>query len=342
MKHGDRIIVSLILTLLWGGLALVSSGQEPTPPPSRATPEPQEATLSLESTLVDVVFTVTDAQNRPVTDLKREEVRIFEDGVEQKIEFFGRTQELPMLVALAVDFSGSQEFTWPKERAAAEQFFAQFFRWGRDYAALLTFRGVTRLHCGLTSDERRLRDALRTLVREDTGYASQGTALYDAAYIALDEVLDGALARRVLQRHEHRIRRALILITDGHDTSSRYSEADAIARAQRSGILIYAIGVSDSFRFADVNARTLDALTTLTGGRAYYPTDERTLFDAFRQIAEDLSSQFLLAYYPTNTARDGGFRRLQVQILGRPGAVARHRAGYFAPKAAESEGRRGL
>ncbi len=200
--HGNRIFLSAILTLLWGNLVFVSSRQEPTPPPSRATPEPQEVTLSLESTLVDVVFTVTDEQNRPVTDLKREEVRIFEDGVEQKIEFFGRTQELPMLVALAVDFSGSQEFNWPKEQAAAEKFFGQFFRWGKDYAALLTFRGVTRLHGGLTSDERRLRDALRTLVREDTGYASQGTALYDAAYIALDEILDGALAQRLLKRLE--------------------------------------------------------------------------------------------------------------------------------------------
>jgi len=329
-RAGDeKSVRGIVLVLLWGSLLVSSPGQQKAPSP---TPE-QEATVSLESTLVDVVFTVTDERNRPVTDLTREDVRVLEDGVEQRIEFFGRTQDLPMLVALVVDFSGSQEFNWPKERAAAERFFSRFFRWGKDYAALLTFRSVTHLQCGLTSSERRLQEALRRLVREDTGYASQGTALYDAISVALDEVLDGAMGQRLLKRYEHRVRRALILITDGHDTSSRHSEQEVIARAQRAGILIYAIGLSDSFRFADVNARTLDALTTLTGGRAYYPEDERALEEAFHRIAEDLSSQFLVAYYPTNTARDGRFRRLQVQIVGRPNLVVRHRAGYFAPKA---------
>lgn len=325
----EKSVRGIIFLLLWGSLLLPAGGQQKAPPP---TPE-QEATISLESTLVDVVFTVTDERNRPVTDLTREQVRVLEDGVEQKIEFFGRTQDLPMIVALAVDFSGSQEFNWPKERAAAERFFSRFFRWGKDYAALLTFRGVTHLQCGLTSNERRLQEALRRLVREDMGYAGQGTALYDAAYTALDEVLDGAMGQRLLKRSEHRIRRALILITDGHDTSSRRSEHEVIARAQRAGILIYAIGLSDSFRFADVNARTLDALAMPTGGRAYYPENERALEEAFHRIAEDLSSQFLIAYYPTNTARDGSFRQLQVQIVGRPNLVVRHRAGYFAPKA---------
>ncbi len=327
--YGEKSVRGTVLVLLWGGLLFSSLGQQKAPSP---TPE-QEPVLSLESTLVDVVFTVTDERNRPVTDLTREDVRVLEDGVEQRIEFFGRTQDLPMLVALVVDFSGSQEFNWPKERAAAERFFSRFFRWGKDYAALLTFRSVTHLQCGLTSSERRLQEALQRLVREDTGYASQGTALYDAISIALDEVLDGTMGQRLLKRFEHRVRRALILITDGHDTSSRRSEHEVIARAQRAGILIYAIGLSDSFRFADVNARALDALTTLTGGRAYYPENDRALEEAFHRIAEDLSSQFLVAYYPTNTARDGRFRRLHVQIVGRPNLVVRHRAGYFAPKA---------
>jgi len=334
-RHGKGL-GGVAFALLWG-LALVASGQQKPPAPAPAASE-QEATISLESTLVDVIFTVTDEHNRPITNLTRDQVRILEDGVEQRIEFFGRTHDLPMIIALAVDFSGSQEFNWPKERAAAEDFFARFFRWGKDYAALLTFRSATRLPCGLTSDERRLQHALRALVREDAGYASQGTALYDAAFIALEEVLDGPMGRRLLTRFEHRARRALILITDGHDTSSRRSEAEVIARAQRAGILIYAIGLSDSFRFADVNARALDALTTGTGGRAYYPENERALRDAFHRIAEDLSSQFLAAYYPTNTARDGSFRRLQVQIIGRPHLIVRHRAGYFAPKEPEPKG----
>jgi len=293
---------------------------------------PQEPTIDLKSTLVDVVFTVRDEKNRFVRDLAPESVVVLEDGVAQKIEFFGTNRDVPMVLALAVDFSGSQEFTWPAERQAAEKFFAETFRWGKDYAALVRFRSSVELHRGLTGDATRLGDALRSLVRTDEGDASQGTALYDAVYITVEEVLDGPTARRLRERSENRIRRALIVITDGHDTSSERTLAEAIERAHRAGVLVYAIGLSDSFRFADVNARVLDELTQATGGRAFYPRSEDDLRRAFSHIAEDLTSQYLVAYYPTNSARDGRFRALQVKILGHDNWTVAHRAGYVPPR----------
>jgi len=300
--------------------------------PQEKKQQEQELTVSLQSDLVEVVFTVTDSKNRFVTDLSKDSVVVVEDGVSQKIEFFGRNNEVPMMLALAVDFSGSQEFNWPKERQAAERFFSEFFRGGKDYAALLTFRGTVNLERGLTNNETELSKSLKSLVRTDEGYASQGTSLYDAAYVVVDEVLDGPTARRILQRNDNRIRRAVILITDGHDTSSVRSQSEAIERAQRAGVLIFSIGISDSFRFADVNAKTLNEFAAQTGGRAYYPSNEAELRTAFKQIAEELSSQYMLAYYPTNAAKDGSFRRLELRIIGRDGLTVSHRAGYFAPK----------
>lgn len=317
-------------------LSVMAHAKTSSPPfqetSQKTPPEPPAPTVDLTSTLVDVVFTVMDEKNRFVRDLSPESIVVLEDGIPQKIEFFGRNTDVPMVLALAIDFSGSQEFNWPAERQAAEKFFAETFRWGKDYAALVSFRSTVELHRGLTSDPTRLAEALQSLVRRDEGYASQGTSLYDAIAITVEEVLDGPTARRLRARNENRIRRALIVITDGHDTSSVQRLPEVIERAQRTGVLIYAIGLSDSFRFADVNAQVLDELTQATGGRAFYPRNEDDLRLAFAQIAEDLSSQYLVAYYPTNSARDGRFRSLQVKIRGHENWTVAHRAGYVAPK----------
>lgn len=288
--------------------------------------------IALQSDLVDIVFTATDANNRFITDLTQDAIEVFEDGVLQPIEFFARNNEVPMVLALVIDFSGSQEFNWPKEREAAEKFFQEFFRWGTDYAAILTFRGTVRLARGLTSSEQRLTSGLRMLVRTDEGYASQGSSIYDAAYIAIREVLDGTTAQRILQRYDRRVRRALILITDGHDTSSVMKLSDVIEQAQRANVMIFPIGLSDSFRFADVNATILDQMAEASGGQAFYPKAAEQLRVAFKQIADELSSQYIVAYYPTNTARDGAWRKIQISVKGRPNVTTSHRAGYYAPK----------
>lgn len=294
-------------------------------------PLPDEP-ISLQSDLVDILFTATDANNRFITDLTQDAIEVFEDGVAQPIQFFARNNEVPMVLALVIDFSGSQEFNWPKEREAAEKFFQEFFRWGTDYAAILTFRGTVKLIRGLTSNEQRLISGLRLLVRTDEGYASQGSSVYDAAYTAIQEVLNGTTAQRILQRYDRRVRRALILITDGHDTSSVMKLSDVIEQAQRANVMIFPIGISDSFRFADVNAAILDQMAEATGGQAFYPKAPEQLRTAFRQIADELSSQYIVAYYPTNTARDGAWRKVQISVKGRPNVTTSHRAGYYAPK----------
>jgi Ca-activated chloride channel family protein len=307
-----------------------STNSQSTQRPKRVTD--QEPTISLESNLVDVVFTVTDVNNRFVTDLTKESVALLEDGISQTIHFFGLNNEVPMVLALVVDFSGSQEFNWPKEREAAEKFFSDVFRWSKDYASLLSFRGTVQLHQGLTDDQDHLTTALQSLIRTDEGYASQGSSVFDAAFVTVDEALDGPTAKRILQRNDQRIRRAMILISDGHDTSSVRRLEEAIERAQRANVLVFSIGISDSFRFADVDANALDRLSSATGGRAYYPTSEEELRAAFKQIADELSSQYIIGYYPTNLAKDGGFRKVAVKVVTKDGLRVSHRAGYFAKK----------
>jgi VWFA-related protein len=128
-------------------------------------------------------------------------------------------------------------------------------------------------------------------------------------------------------------RRAIILLTDGDDTSSRMKIHEAIERAQKSDALIYAIGIGDRYTF-NVNEGSLRKIAEQTGGRAYFPRHERDLRDAFEQIQKDLREQYLVAYSPTNKARDGSFRKIEIQVvnpqLKQQSLKLNYRTGYFA------------
>jgi len=297
-----------------------------------------DETLRLDVDLVDVVFTVVDRNNRLVPGLKQEQIELLENGAPQEIDYFEQNTNVPMIIALVIDVSGSQEFVLSQEKDAAESFFRSVFREGKDYAAIVTFRGDTYLAQGLTSDLKRLADSIRRIRRErifraDEGLQSSGTSLYESIYLTIDEILEGKTARRVIGSDEvkrHAIRRAMILLTDGQDTTSQRSEKEAIDRANRSGVIIYSIGIGDNFRFGEVNTRALEELCRQTGGRAYFPQSESDLRKAFDQIVEELSSQYVLAYRPSNKAQDGSFRNIDIRIRGVDGLQVIHRKGYFA------------
>ncbi|MBI3949286.1 MAG: VWA domain-containing protein [Acidobacteria bacterium] len=309
----------------------ISQGpQNPQSPPKSGEDWQQDEPIQLESNLVNVVFSVADRENRFVTDLKKEEVVLLDGDTKQPIAFFGRSRELPLVLALVVDFSGSQEFIWPQERDAAQTFFNEIFRPGHDYVAVASFRNTLQLHTGLTSQRERLDRVFKTLLRIDTGSARQGTALYDAIFTTIDEVLDGKTAQRILKQNHLIPRRALIVLTDGRDTTSLRAPAATTDRAHRALVTIYAIGIGDDFRFSGVNQAALGGLCRETGGRDYYPRDPHELRWAFKEIAEELTSQYVAGFYPSETIRDGSFREIRLEIPGRKDLTIRYRRGYFA------------
>jgi Ca-activated chloride channel family protein len=133
-----------------------------------------------------------------------------------------------------------------------------------------------------------------------------------------------------LRENHYLVRRALILLSDGRDTTSLNKAAAAINRAHRALVTVYAIGIGDDFRFTGVDREALDTLCQETGGRAYYPRNPDELRWAFREIAEDLTGQYVVGYYPTNTAKDGSFRKVRLEIPGRKDLTVRYRSGYYA------------
>ena len=365
-----RVLASALSAfLLLGGLlsvgARAQSQQEPAPqeknrprrtgeppqtgPTPKATPKEDEVTLQddevvrVETDLTNILFTAVDKQKRFITTLKQEDIRIMEDGQPQDIFTFARQTDLPLSLAILIDTSISEERTLPIEKAAASSFVDAVLRPDKDEAAVISFTGESTLEQGLTGSASRVRRALdRVEFVPPSGYigggqvagtppisgtnqATQGsTAIWDAIWVTSDEVLSQA---------SDKTRRAIILLTDGHDTSSQKKMDAAIERAVRVDAVIYAIGIGDEY-YGGVNEGTLRKVAERTGGRAFFPDDESELRAAFAQIQLELRSQYLVAYSPTNRSKDGSFRRVQIEIvnpeLRRLNLRLTYRQGYFA------------
>jgi Ca-activated chloride channel family protein len=320
----------------------------------RATPTPpkkeEEVTLQsdeivrVETNLTNVFFTAADKQKRFVSNLKREDVRILEDGTPQEIFTFQPNSDLPLSLAILIDTSGSEERTLPEEKAAARAFLESVMRPAKDEAAVVSFTGEVTLEQGLTGNVARLRRAIDQVeFVPPSGYIGGGivvggtppisgtqqtlagsTAIWDAIWATSNELLTDSA--------EHQ-RRAIILLTDGQDTISQVHMQDAISRALKAEALIYAIGIGDRYQFG-INEGALKKLTEGTGGRAYFPRNERELRDAFAQIERDLREQYLIAYSSSNKTRDGSYRRVAIEIvnpeLRRENLRLNYRPGYFA------------
>lgn len=325
MKPQSCLLV-LLLSLGWA-----PAPQEPKPPPQ---PQQQDQAIKLGADLVTVPFSVTDKKNRYITDLTKDDIEVLEDGKPQPIFSFERKTDLPITIAMLIDISGSQENTLPAEKAAGQRFFSRVLRPGKDLGAVITFEHEAVLVQDLTGSQEKLYEALESVRLAVPAAASRSaagtppinggslagsTAMYDAIYVASADLLSREAGRRVI-----------ILLSDGVDTSSRLKMRDAIERAWRDEIIIYAIGIGDASYGIDSGA--LKRIAADTGGRAFFPKNEEDLDRAFNLIDEDLRSQYVLTYQPTNDARDGSFRVIQVKVKNRKDLTVRHRRGYFAPK----------
>ena len=328
--------------------------QQQTPKP-RPTPKeneeilPDDEVLKVETNLTNILFTAADKQKRFVTTLRQEDVRILEDGQPQEIFTFARQVDLPLSIAIMVDTSASEERTLPIEKDAAKAFVDAVIRPEKDEAAVVSFTGEATLEQGLTSSVARLRRALdRVEFVPPSGYIGNGqvvpgtppisgrdqslagsTAIWDSIWITADEVLSNS---------SDKTRRVIILLTDGEDTSSRLKKlGDAVDRAVKADVVIYAIGIGDQY-MGGINEGVLRKVSERTGGRAFFPRNERDLQAAFAQIQLELRSQYLIAYSPTNKNRDGSYRHVQIEIanpeLRKENVRLSYRQGYYAKTSA--------
>ena len=314
-----------------------------TPPPKDEMPEDSDEIVRVETNLTNIFFTAADKSKRFINTLKKEDLRILEDGQAQEIFTFQQNADLPLSAAILIDCSASEERTLPDEKAAARSFLEAVLRPAKDEAAIVSFTGEVTLEQGFTGNLERLRRAIErvsfvppagyigggivvggTPPISDTNQALAGsTAIWDAVW---------ATSNELLQDSADNARRAIILLTDGEDTISQVKMRDAIERAQKADAFVYTIGIGDSYNFG-VNEGALRKIAEQTGGRAYFPHSERELREAFAQIQRDLREQYLVAYSPTNKARDGSYRRIQIEITNpeiRKQLKLNYRPGYFA------------
>ena len=262
---------------------------------------------------------------------------------------FQQNLDLPLSIAILIDTSASEERTLPEEKAAAQTFLEAVLRPGRDEAAVVSFTGEVTLEQGFTGSLERIRRAIQrvefvppsgyigggvvvgTPPISDTNQALVGsTAIWDAVWATSNELLVEAADKT---------RRAIILLTDGVDTSSQVKMSEAVARAQKADALVYTVGIGDSYAFG-VDEGSLRKISEQTGGRAYFPRSEKELREAFAQIQRDLREQYLVAYSPSNKSRDGSYRRIQIELINpdlrNQNVKLNHRAGYFAKTGASA------
>ena len=321
-----------------------SASPSPSPRPTDEVPQDSDEVVKVETNLTNLFFTAADKSRRFVNTLKAEDIRVLEDGQPQEIFTFQQNIDLPLSIAILIDTSISEERTLPDEKVAARAFLEAVIRPAKDEAAILSFTGETTLEQGFTGSIPRLSRAIdRVEFVPPSGYVGGGvivngtppisgtnqslagsTAIWDAVWATSEELVSTSA--------EH-TRRAIILLTDGEDTSSHMKMHEAIERAQKADAFIYAIGIGDRY-IANVDESSLRKIAEQTGGRAYFPKREQDLRDAFAQIQRDLREQYLVAYSPSNKSRDGSYRRIEIQLvnpeLKQQNLKLNYRSGYFA------------
>jgi Ca-activated chloride channel family protein len=297
-----------------GAAVLSAAGQAPTQQPQ----QPQQR-FRAGVELVSLNVTVLDANNKFATDLNQDDFEVYEDGVKQNLTFFARSQQ-PISLALLLDTSASMEERMGIAQEAAIGFAKQLHK--DDEAEVIDFDSQVRILSPFTNDAAALEKAIRST------NANGSTSLYNALYIALKDL------KKVRASSSADIRRqAIVLLSDGDDTSSLIEFDQVLDLAKRSETAIYSIGLRQGeiarreFKEAEF---VLKQLSTETGGRAFFPTDARELAKIYQSIADELSSQYSIAYSSANPKRDGAWRRIQVRIA-KPNLTARTKQGYYAP-----------
>ena len=328
---GMRAAVAALAVLAAGVcVPLVLSGAPQQPPapaqqPSSPAPSPPGNPQPSFRAGVDIVslnVTVTDPAQKYVLDLAQDDFQVFEDGVKQDVMLFNRTN-LPIALSLLVDTSASMEQRLPIAQEAAIGF-AHRLR-ALDLAEIIDFDSRVMVLQSFTNKAADLESAIRRTS------AGGSTSMYNAIYIALKD-----LKKAVATSTDDIRRQAIVVLSDGEDTSSLLPFEEVLDLAKRSETAIYAIGLratesstsaSKGFKEAEF---VLRQLAQETGGRAFFPTQVTDLNGIYTQISDELSSQYTVGYTSKSNKRDGAWRRVVVRV-NRTGVSARTKQGYFAP-----------
>jgi Ca-activated chloride channel family protein len=286
------------------------------PAQSKKLPRGKPLKTTTEMTLVKV--SVTDPLGRIVTGLRQDNFRVFEDGVEQEIVYFA-SDDVPVSIGVIFDMSGSMSDKIQKSRNAAVQFFRTSNP--RDEFFLVDFNNQAQLITPFTGNMSHLQNQLMYT-------AAHGmTALYDGVYLGLSQM-----------RSAHHERKALLILSDGGDNHSRYTETDIRRFVEESDVQIYAIGLFDRNGGPTPEEREgpalLANLTHMTGGRMFVVRNLSELPDIATKISMELRNQYVLGYIPSNRRRDGKWRKIKARLRpprGLPPLTVYARSGYYGP-----------
>ena len=297
------------------------------PATAAAVPETPTTTFRTGVDLVALNVVVTDAAEKFVSGLVSSDFAVFEDGVQQDVSFFGATS-VPLDLAILLDTSASMSDKLKTAQQAAIGFVSTLRE--DDRVSIIDIKDATKVLFPMGDDL----SAARTAILSTT--ARGGTALYNGTYLALKEMTK-------LRRSAGDVRRqAIVVLSDGDDTASHLSYDDVLGLAKESGIAIYTISLrskTDVLRAAQAGRHyfsqsdfSMKALAQETGAKAYFPADISELSGVYASIAEELASQYALAYTSKNPKKDGGYRRVTVRVTAQPGVRTRTRNGYLAAR----------
>jgi VWFA-related protein len=302
--------------------------------PVQKPPDDLPAPIKVDVDVVNVLASVRDKKGALIANLTRDDFTVLEDGKAQSIKYFAKETDLPLTIGLLIDVSRSQENLIDIERRAAVQFFSEVLR-KKDEAFLISFGEEAELLQDYTNSTRLLQEGLNRL-RVSSGVSGihpgpvptvsqpRGTVMFDAVYLAAAEKLRTEVGRKVL-----------VLITDGGDQGSRTTRERAIEAAQKADAVIYSIYYYDArayggFGFGGGGGEGhLRKMSEETGGHMFKVDRKQTLEVVFRQLQEEMRSQYAIGYTPGDGRKDGGYRRLEIRAGGKDYRV-QARKGYYA------------
>ena len=292
-----------------------------------------EPVIKVDVDLVNILASVRNKSGALIGNLEKTDFKIYEDGKEQVIKNFTRETDLPLTIGLLVDTSQSQERLIDIERRAADQLFSKVLR-PTDEAFLIQFGAEAELLQDATNSPRLLREALGQLRLSvpvgglhpgpvPTMQNQAGTILYDAVYLASNDRLKTEVGRK-----------AIVVITDGVDTGSKISRDKSIEAAQKADAIIYSIYYVDraayGFGFGGGGGEgELRRMSTETGGQVFPVSNRLTLDDIFREIQEEMRSQYVITYTPPNPKKDGSYHKVDLRA-GNKDYRVQARKGYYA------------
>jgi VWFA-related protein len=319
--------VVFALCLMLPAVSIERGQEKPQLPP----PGP---TLKVTTEVVSVYAVVKKKNGRLVPDLNKDDFILEEDKQPQVIKYFTRETDTPITMGILVDTSPSQGRVLQVEKDEAKAFLRQILR-PKDLTFVLHFDVDVELLQDFTADFHLLDKAIdenvingggvRTAGTYRTGDSGGATHLYDAVYLSARELLKNEIGRKVL-----------ILLTDGQDEGSKVKLDQALEAAQKSDVIIYSINISDQAFYRHSNTMgysgdsSLRKLSEETGGRVIEAKNAKDTTAAFQQIADELRTQYLLGYTPTNTKLDGSYRKIQLKVRDGDYKIGARR-GYYAP-----------